>query len=82
LNRCFPSGCIERALSVGAGRREDAAKRTCAGEQDCKAFDRGDLAHLREAFLAFDDRPAHELAVWIERPQVCLSRYCWSVMPQ
>ena len=51
---------------------EHAAQRAGARPQHADAFHRGDLTHVREPFLALDDRPVDELAVGIERPEIGL----------
>ena len=66
----FPGLLVEHAFTGSAGRRKDAAQGAGAGPQDADALHCGNLANVREAFFALDDRPVDQLAVGIERPHV------------
>ena len=61
---------VERALAARVRGGEHAAQRTGAGEEHTDALHGRDLPHVREAGFALDDGPVHELALWVERPEI------------
>src|SRR5262245_12270241 len=63
LYRVFVRDRVDNAFAGGVGGGEHAAQRPRSWPEHGDAFDGGDLTHVREAFLALDDRPIDQLSV-------------------